>query len=77
MTEARLRYLLRRGMKELDVLFNRYYEHRYPHAPAEERAAFAALADGPQEPDIWAWALGHTPPPQEFAAVIAQFQHYR
>ena len=77
MIEARIRYLLRRGMKELDVLFTRYYEHRYARAPEAERAAFIALLDGPQEPEIWAWTMGYEPVPEQFVAVIAEFQHYR
>lgn len=77
MNEARIRYLLRRGMKELDVMFTRYYDHRYAVAPEAERAAFLDLLDGPQEPDIWAWAMGHAECPPEYADVIAEFQHYR
>lgn len=77
MNEARIKWLLRRGMKELDVMFGRYHQHRYPVAPAAERAAFVALLDGPQEPDIYAWAMGFEPPPEEFAEVIREFRNYR
>lgn len=77
MDEARIKYLLRRGMKELDVLFTRYHASRYPLAPAAERAAFIALLDGPEEPDIYAWAMGFAEPPAEFAEVIHEFQRYR
>ena len=64
-------------MKELDVMFTRYYAHRYPVAPAAERAAFIALLDGPQEPDIYAWAMGFDEPPSEFNEVILEFRNYR
>ncbi len=77
MEDARIKWLLRRGMKELDVLFNRYYAQRYPVAPEPERAAFIALLDGPQEPDIYAWAMDFAEPPVEFAEVIREFRHYR
>ena len=77
MNEARIKWLLRRGMKELDVMFTRYYEHRYPQAPEAERAAFRALLDGPQEPDIYAWAMGFEPPPAAFSEVILEFQRHR
>lgn len=77
MNEARIKWLLRRGMKELDVLFTRYYAQRYPEAPAAERAAFIALLDGPEEPDIYAWAMGFEEPPEQFAEVIVEFRHYR
>jgi len=77
MDERRIQWLLRRGMKELDVMFARYYAHRYAVAPAAERAAFLVLLDGPQEPDIYAWAMGFAEPPAEFAEVILEFRQYR
>jgi len=77
MEEARIKWLLRRGMKELDVMFTRYYAHRYPVAHATERAAFITLLDGPQEPDIYAWAMGFEEPPAEFKEVILEFRNYR
>jgi len=77
MNEARIKWLLRRGMKELDVMFGRYHAHRYPVAPEAERAAFRALLDGPQEPDIYAWAMGFAEPPAEFAEVMREFRQYR
>lgn len=60
---------LRRGMKELDVVFERYHRTRYPSAPAPERAAFEALLDT-EDPEIWAWIMGYAEPPASFAAVI-------
>jgi len=41
--ERRLRWRCRRGMKELDVLLERYGTRRLPHAPPAERQAFARL----------------------------------
>lgn len=75
--DRRMRWLLRRGMKELDVMFGRYYAHRYPAAPEAERAAFRLLLDGPQEPEIYAWAMGFEAVPEEFAEVIREFRNYR
>ena len=77
MNEDRIKWLLRRGMKELDVMFGRYYVHRYPFAPAAERAAFIALLDGPIEPEIYAWAMGFEPTPEQFIEVIREFRSYR
>ena len=58
-------------------MFTRYYAHRYPVAPAAERAAFIKLLDGPQEPDIYAWAMGFETAPAEFVEVIHEFRNYR
>ncbi len=58
MTEiARLRWLCRRGMKELDVLMTHYLEHRYPEAPAAEQQAFESLLQMP-DPDLYSLVLG-------------------
>ena len=42
-----------------------------------ERAAFIKLLDGPQEPEIYAWAMGFEQVPEEFAEVIREFRNYR
>jgi len=42
-TEARLRWQCRRGMRELDVLLTRFLEDHYPRCPAVEKAAFERL----------------------------------
>jgi len=68
----RLRWRCRRGMRELDVLLERYLRERWPTAPAERRAAFRALLDLP-DPELAALCLrpavtGVT----EFADLIAE-----
>lgn len=77
MDPARLRYLLRRGMKELDVMAQRYHAQRYPQAPAAERAAFERLLTEAEDPDIWAWSMGYDEPPAEYRDVIEQFRIHR
>jgi antitoxin CptB len=75
--ERRLRWLLRRGMKELDVMVMRYHAQRYPSAPAEERAAFVRLLTTAEDPDIWSWAMGYAEAPGEYADLLAQLRVYR
>lgn len=60
---------LRRGMKELDVVLERYHRSRYPQASAAERAAFESLLDR-EDPEIWSWMMGHADAPAEFAAIV-------
>ena len=55
--DARLRWLCRRGMKELDVLLERYLETGYPAAPPGARAAFARLLEY-QDPELYALVSG-------------------
>lgn len=71
-----MRWRLRRGMKELDVLFERYAGRRYEGAPASEQHAFASLLTH-EDPEIWAWVMDYTPAPEEFAPVIAQIRYVR
>ena len=75
--EGRLRWLLRRGMKELDVLMERYYAHRWPSAPPDEKAEFLRLVTLAEDPDIWAWTMGYDDVPEEYAVIIAQLRVYR
>ena len=57
--EARLRWLCRRGMKELDVLLERYLETGHPEAPPAARAAFARALEL-QDPELYALLSGRT-----------------
>ena len=41
-----LRWRCRRGMRELDVLLERYLRERYPSAPAAEQQAYLATGPG-------------------------------
>jgi antitoxin CptB len=70
-----LRWRQRRGMKELDVLLERYYTRHYESASEPERAMFAQLLDH-EDPEIWLWVVGQTPPPPEFAHVIAALRRH-
>lgn len=75
--DGRLRWLLRRGMKELDVLMERYYAHRFASAPASEKAAFLRLVTLAEDPDIWAWVMGHEAVPAEYDELIIQLRIHR
>ena len=54
---ARLRWLCRRGMKELDVLLGRFLERGYPQLDAAGRRAFAELLEY-QDPRLYALLTG-------------------
>jgi antitoxin CptB len=74
---ARLKWLLRRGMKELDIMVGRYHAQAYPDAAPAERAAFERLLSEVEDPDIWAWAMGYAEPPEEYAGVIRELRIHR
>ncbi len=53
---AKLSWRCRRGMRELDVLLERYFKERFASAPATEKQAFARLLEL-QDPVILGYLL--------------------
>ena len=62
--DARLRWLCRRGMKELDVLLERYLEQDYAQTTEPQRAAFRALLEC-QDPVLWDYVMERDQPQDE------------
>jgi antitoxin CptB len=54
---SRLRWMCRRGMKELDVVLTRYLDHCYESANPADRTQFLALLEMP-DPDLYNLLLG-------------------
>lgn len=53
----RVRWLCRRGMKELDVLLERFVSAEYENLSETEHAELLALLDR-EDPDLWALLMG-------------------
>jgi antitoxin CptB len=60
---GRLLWRCRRGLKELDVLLERFVREHYEGAPAPERAAFEHLVDL-SDPELAACLLEGAPLPE-------------
>lgn len=58
---SRLRWQCRRGLKELDLVLEKYLREAYPSAPPIEQLAFAALLDLP-DPVLLAYVMGREQP---------------
>ena len=56
---SRLRWLCRRGMKELDVVLSRYLDERYTDSSDAEQALFRQLLQM-QDPDLYDLLLRRT-----------------
>ena len=54
----RLRWRSRRGMRELDQLFERWLEHAWAASSEAERAVFRRLLDC-EDDRLWHWFMGH------------------
>jgi antitoxin CptB len=73
----RLRWHCRRGMRELDVVLQRYLEQRYSDAPTAEQHAFEALLEL-QDPQLFAYLMRReTPADAELVNVIARLTDAR
>ncbi len=70
-----LRWRLRRGLKELDVLLERYYQRRYAGAQPAAQQAFARLLER-EDPEIQQWLLQQAPVPAEFEDVVKQLRRH-
>jgi antitoxin CptB len=65
--DRKLLWRCRRGMKELDVLLERFARQRYAQASSAERLAFGRLLELP-DPELADYLLGYaTPPDPELA----------
>ncbi|HZO22987.1 MAG TPA: succinate dehydrogenase assembly factor 2 [Steroidobacteraceae bacterium] len=69
--ERRMLWRCRRGMKELDVLLERYVHLHLPGASSKERRAFARLLELP-DPLLADYLFGHDLPPEQDLAALAQ-----
>ena len=71
-TEARrLLWRCRRGMKELDVMLERFAHHALPDACPRERQALEELISLP-DPLLAAYLLGESAPPEPHLAALAR-----
>ena len=57
----RVRWRCRRGMRELDQLFERWLAHGWKQASDAERGVFLRLLDC-EDDRLWKWFLGHDRP---------------
>ena len=56
--KARLKWACRRGMLELDLLFIPFVDDAYDDLTAEQQITFERLLTE-QDPDLFAWFMGH------------------
>lgn len=72
----RIRWRCRRGMRELDQLFERYLAQRWAHASKqhasdEERGVFLRLLDC-EDDKLWRWFMGYEQCPDVALASLIQ-----
>jgi antitoxin CptB len=70
---SRLKMRCRRGMKELDVVFQHYLQAHYPNASAAEIRLLDELLDM-QDPLLFGMILGMEPVPEAYASLIEKLR---
>ena len=72
----RLLWRCRRGMKELDVLLDRYVRSQVVHASPGDRAALEQLLELP-DPELADYLFGHTPVSDpQLSRLVAAIREY-
>ncbi|WP_417761266.1 succinate dehydrogenase assembly factor 2 [Shewanella sp.] len=72
MNFARVKWACRRGMLELDVLFQPFVENQYQSLSNEDKATFVRLLEC-EDPELFAWFMGHKQcADAELAAMVAR-----
>jgi antitoxin CptB len=69
--QRRLLWRCRRGMKELDLLLERFARERYAGATGAQKDAFAQLLELP-DPVLADYLFGHAVPPEPQVAELAR-----
>lgn len=62
--KARLAWHCRRGMLELDLILQRFLEHKLDNLTAQQLQAFDLLLNC-TDPELFAWFMGHEEPHDE------------
>ncbi|WP_024890021.1 succinate dehydrogenase assembly factor 2 [Luteimonas huabeiensis] len=70
----RLRWRCRRGMRELDVLFEAWLARDWPAASESERGVFLRLLDC-EDDKLWRWLMGYEAVPDaELETLVARMR---
>ncbi len=70
----RLRWRCRRGMRELDQLFERYLDRAWRQTGEDERVVFLRLLET-EDDKLWHWFMGHDAPTDaDLAALVARIR---
>jgi antitoxin CptB len=68
---AELRWRLRRGMRELDLILGRFHETQYARLPDPDRRLFVELLNC-EDDDLWVWLTGRGEPARDDLADVVR-----
>ncbi len=71
-----VRWACRRGMLELDMILQPFFDHRYSSLTSELRIAFRQLLAEP-DPDLYYWLAGNTSSaPEAYQTILRSIHDY-
>lgn len=73
--KAKIAWHCRRGMLELDLLFQAVIEHQLDGFSKPEVETFQLLLTH-TDPELFAWLMGHVEPPEEFKELVALIRNH-
>ncbi len=74
---SRLRWRCRRGIKEMDIVLQRFLEQSYPGLSSQQQAHFDHILDE-ADLDIMDWILGRSlPDNNDYNDLIILFRQYK
>lgn len=69
--KAKINWQCRRGMLELDIIFQRFIKQSIDGLDEQQLVAFEALLNCP-DPDLYAWLMGYEEPTEkEFLEIVS------
>ena len=69
--KAKINWQCRRGMLELDIIFQRFIKQSIDKLNEQQIVAFEALLNCP-DPDLYAWLMGYEEPTEkEFLEIVS------
>lgn len=72
----RILWKCRRGMLELDFIFMKFFQEKYPHLSLAEQKNFEKLLDE-QDPILAAWIFGaESPTDADMIKLVAQLKKF-
>jgi len=73
--KAKIKWHCRRGMLELDLIFQRFFNERIDFMEEEQIALFEALLEYP-DPDLFSWLMGYEKSTQkEINEIVTYIRH--
>lgn len=77
MNKNQIQWLCRRGMLELDIILNYFFENHYDELTQSEKDIFQKLLQA-SDPDLYQWLMGYQLPNEEhFQNIVNKIQQSR